>query len=46
MDSLDEVEIFNSAGQLINNFIDKKFRDFFNIKFTIYLTFRKPYMFF
>ena len=45
-DSLDEFEIFNSYGQLINNFIYKKFRDLFNTKLTIYLTFRRFCMFY
>ena len=35
-DSLDEFEIFNSAGELINNFIYKKFRDLF-IKNLLYI---------
>ena len=41
-DSL-KFEIFNSADQLINNFIYKKFGDLFSTKYTIYLSedFRK-----
>ena len=45
-DSLDEFEIFNGAGQLVNTLIYKKFRDLFDTKFTIYLTFRRSCLFF
>ena len=45
-DKFDEFEIYDTYGNLINRYIHKKFKEVFNTRYIIYLTFRRVCLFY